>query len=275
VSARACLSAELSPELDPLWPMALEALSPKHPSLLDPRGTWQSITEASTHSVETARRSFVRGPLRLAVLSPEPAPRAEAELERWLRPERTERTTCPVPPALPPRPGEYALPSGPPGPASRAILAVAVPSSPGGGVPAEAIATAQLLNRPGGWLANSLRVPGLAVFAEASVIGGSDRAALAVEITTTGKKAAEAVAQARALFARLEEGAASADDVVQARAAAESATLAAAVDPRHRVVRLWTGRADGGPPDLASLRRFHRQTLGPERHIVVFTRPHP
>jgi hypothetical protein len=146
---------------------------------------------------------------------------------------------------------------------------------PGGGVPPEAAATAQLLNRPGGWLANSLRVPGLAVFAEASVLGGGDRAALAVEITTTDKKGAEAVAQARALFARLEEGAASAEDVVQARAAAEAATLTAAVDPRHRIVRLWTGRPDVATPDLASLRKFHRLTLGPERHIVVFTRPHP
>src|SRR5262249_14660447 len=67
--ARASMQAELDPETQPLWPIALEALSPKHPSLLDPRGTWQSITELSTQAAEVERRALVRGPLRLAVLA--------------------------------------------------------------------------------------------------------------------------------------------------------------------------------------------------------------
>jgi hypothetical protein len=129
------------------------------------------------------------------------------------------------------------------------------------------------LNRPNGWLDTAVRVPGLAVFAEARVLGGDAGAALAVEIITTDKKAPEAIAQTRALFQRLEDGAATADDVVKARAAAEEAILRSSVDPRHRIVRLWTGRADPKSPDLASLRRFHRQVLGPERHVVVVTRP--
>ena len=274
--ARARLAGELSPEMDPSWPIALNALAPKRPSLMDPRGTWQSVTELSTHSIDTARRTLVRGPLRLAAILGDAAPDAELEIERWLRPERTERAACPASSAVTSHPGEYTFPPSVSGSAtSRSILAVAIQPTRDGGMPPEADATALLLNRANGGLDTALRTPGLAVFAEASVLGGSDGGALVLEITASEKKTLEAVAQARALFARLQEGAATAEDLAQARAVGEADKWRASVNPRYRLARLWTGRNEPEWPDFAALRRFHRQTLGAERHIVVTARPRP
>jgi len=279
-AARLRLQADLGQETELLWPVAIEALAPRHPSLLDPRGTWQSVTELPTHAAEVERRALVRGPLRLAILSNSETAQidgAELSLERWLRPERRRAVDCPSAPAVLPRAAEYEVdpPSG--GAAgSRALVAVAVPPSPTGGLPLEAEWTAHLLNREHGWLDRSVRVPGLAIHAEATVLGGRDAAALAIEIVATGDRAREAASQARAVLARLAEGAATAEDLAAARLELEQASALAAVDPRQRVVQLWLGgMAPKPPPDLAALRRFHHDVLAPERHVVVLPRVHP
>jgi hypothetical protein len=275
--ARLQLQSELGQETELLWPVAIEALSPQHPSLLDPRGTWQSVTELPAPAVGVERRALVRGPLRLALLlsaTPDSADGARVALERWLRPERTRSTTCPTAGSVASKPAEYEI--DPPTQSSggaRALVAVSIPVPAAGGVPIEAEWTAHLLNRQNGWLDRSVRVPGLAVHAEAAVLGGHDTAALAVEIVSTGDKAREAASQARAVFARLAEGAATPDDLVAARSAFEAERTAASVDPRHRVVQLWLGNnGSGSLPDLAALRRFHREVLAPERHVVVLPR---
>ena len=53
----------------PAYAALVEALSPGHPSWLDPRGTWSSAQGLSADDVETARRAFIQGDLRLAVLA--------------------------------------------------------------------------------------------------------------------------------------------------------------------------------------------------------------
>jgi hypothetical protein len=272
--ARTAVADELSAEIVPLWSVALEALSPRHPSLLDPRGTWQSVSEISAHSIETARHALLRLPLRLAVLQTdvhEPVEqRARGSLERFLRPERPARTSCPESGASASRPGEYyvtmtAASAG----LARAIVAVDVPVT-GGEVPPEADATVRILNRPGGLLDRAVKVPGLATFAEASVLGGPARAALAVEITTDEQKLKESAAQVRALMSRLQEGAATAGDVATSTHLGDGTEDA--VDPRRRLVRLWTGRLEPRAPDLASLRAFHRQVFPADKHVVVLSR---
>lgn len=276
-TARAETETELGSDAPSLWTTALEALAPGHPSALEPRGTWQSIANLSTRGTEIRRRAFVRGPLRLAVLgnaSLEQASVAEQALTRWLRPLREQQSACPRPTPLSAKPGEYWVDAPPDATGSRALVAVSLPLSPSG-IPLEAAFTVHLLNRQNGWLERSVRIPGLAPYAAASVLGGSAAAALAVEIALPGHSAKEAVAQVRALFDRLSQGAASAEDLTLATTALLSQRAQAMLDPRYRAVRLWLGRSEPAPPDLAALRRFHQRMLAADRHVVVLTRPRP
>lgn len=276
-TARAETEAELGSDAPALWTTALEALAPGHPSALEPRGTWQSIANLSTRGTEMRRRALVRGPLRLAVLGNAnltQATVAEQTLSRWLRPLREQQSPCPRPALLAEKPGEYWVDAPPEAAGSRALVAVSLPPNPAG-VPLEAAFTVHLLNRQGGWLERSVRIPGLAPYAAASVLGGPSASALAVELALPGHSAKEAVAQVRALFDRLSQGAATADDLALATAALLGQRAQAMLDPRYRAVHLWLGRADAPPPDLAALRRFHEKALAAERHIVVMTRPHP
>jgi hypothetical protein len=278
-TARLALEAELLPETEPLWPVALEGLAPGRPSLLDPRGTWQSIANLSTHAAETERRALVRGGLRLAALTNGGATQvteAERALERWLRPERSGAVRCGEPPRVEPRPGDYEVTtSAGAQPSSRALVAVALPPTASGQVPPEAEWTVHLLNRPGGWLDRAVRVTGLAVHAEASLLGGGDAAALTVEVVSTEDKARGAASQVRALFARLAEGAATSEDLTTAVAESAQESTVVGVDPRRRLVRMWLGRAAPGAPDLQAFRRFHHNALAAERHVVVVTRRRP
>ncbi len=277
-ATRSAVQGELDPETEPLWPVTLEALSPRHPSLLDPRGTWQSVTDLSTQSTETERRAIVRGPLRLAALGADAVGRtadAVLELERWLRPERARASRCPVAAPITARPGEYEVDAAAGAAGAHAVVAVTLPLSPMGGVPVEAEMTAFLMNRAGGWLERAVRAPGLAAHAEATVLGGGDAAAFAIEVATPGATARPAASQVRALLARLADGTTSAVELAAAKAGYDDAHAAARVDPRRRIVEAWLGRPAAKTPDLAALRAFQRQVFAPERHVVVLTRAKP
>lgn len=276
-TARAELENDLNAEAQPLWATALGILAPGRTSLLDPRGTWQSVTSIPVYGLEARRLAFTRGPLRLAVLANGSADDSSVELalERWLQPERRALTKCPAPPPLAVSAGEYVVdtPTSPQG--SRALVAVPVAATPGDGLPGEAEWTLHLLNRHGGYLDRSVRLPGVAVVAEAALVGGVAGGALVVQVATSEGHTRDAVAQVRALFSRLADGAVTADDVQLARNDALEAQVAARADPRHRVISLWLGRGALAPPDVAALRRFQRQTLAPDRHIVVVGKSRP
>jgi hypothetical protein len=275
---RSAMQSDLDPETDPLWPVTLEALSPKRPSLLDPRGTWQSVTDLSTQATETERRALVRGPLRLAALGADAAARtgdAAIELERWLRPERARASRCPTTTPIVARPGEYEVDSAAGAAGSHAVVAVTLPLSPTGGVPIEAEMTAFLMNRPGGWLERAVRAPGLAAHAEATVLGGGDAAAFAIEVATPGATARPAASQVRALLARVAEGTTTQEELAAAKAGYDEAHAAARVDPRRRLIEAWLGRPAVKAPDLATFRAFAHQLFAPERHVVVLTRAKP
>jgi hypothetical protein len=270
-AARAELEVDLNPQVQPLWSTALGVLAPRRVSALDPRGTWQSITSIPIHSVELRRLAFIRGPLRLAVLANGAAADLNVELglERWLKPERRGQTRCPAAPPLAVGSGEHVVETqgGPQG--ARALVAVPIAPSASEGLPVEAEWTLHLLNRRGGWLDRSVRLPGVAVAAEAVLVGGTHGGALIVQVSAPEGRAREAVGQVRALLVRLADGAVTADEVQLARSGAADEQAAAATDPRHRIISLWLGRGPVAPPDLASLRRFQRQVLAPDRHVVV------
>jgi hypothetical protein len=270
-AARAELEVDLNPQVQPLWSTALGVLAPRRVSALDPRGTWQSVTSIPIHSVEFRRLAFIRGPLRLAVLANGAAADANVELglERWLKPERRGQSRCPASPPLVASTGEYIVDTQGASQGSRALVAVPIAPAANEGLPVEAEWTLHLLNRRSGWLDRSVRLPGVAVAAEALLVGGTNGGALIVQVSAPEGRTREAVAQVRALFGRLADGAVSAEDVQLARSDAADEQAAAATDPRHRIISLWLGRGPVAPPDLASLRRFQHQTLAPERHVVV------
>lgn len=270
---RANLLHELGPGPEPGWWLAVESAAPDHPSWLEPRGTWQSITSAATHAVEERRRELLRGPLRVAVIANwdrAQVATTSAAIERWLAPLRGDARECPAAAAVAPRHGELNLEtSASVEPRAAAYVSVPLPHGPAG-LPREAEWTALLLNRQGGWLDQALRLPGLASSAHATVLGGSHAAALVIEVTAVDDKVDEAVAQVRGLLARLGQGAASADDAAIARRRFQQLDAAAALDPRQRIVDLWRGTRSAPTADLASLRRFQHEAFQPGREIVVY-----
>jgi hypothetical protein len=274
-SARTRLLTELAPEIEPLWPAALDALSPSRASLLDARGTWQSVSDLSVESIEVDRHALVRGPLRFALIlnaGDTKTERATLSLERWLKPERKSQARCPTPVTVTPKPGEYTVDAPKATSESHALVGVTLPTGKPGPTPLEARVTAYLLNRPSGWLDTAVRLPGLALHAEASVLGGGEASALVVEVSAPEQKAKEAAQQVRALLARIAEGSTTQAEFDAAQKGLDAAELERASDPRHRVVRLWLAEPRPPSTDLAALRRFHKQALAPERHVLVVTR---
>jgi hypothetical protein len=124
------------------------------------------------------------------------------------------------------------------------------------------------MNRPDGWLSRALVHPGLVSAARARSLGGARAAALLIEIHAVDGMREEAVAQVRGLLGRLRAGAATSAD---ARAAQIQAGLDEAqrrLDPRGRVVDLWSGaqRPEGS---LEALRLLHRAAFEAGREVVV------
>jgi hypothetical protein len=265
--ARARLLEDHATGPDPGYFAALEATAPGRPSWIEPRGTWRSVSNASTHAIEIQRRAWLRSPLRVAVIANQDEQQARAaadELERWLRPLRGSVTNCRRAERPKARSGEITVELGSSSESrAAAYLAVPLPAGP----PAEAHWTAWLLNRPSGWLDRTLREPAIAADARARVLGGSGAAALVIEIGALEEQTGRAVQQVRGLLERLSRGALRAKDVELARAQLAQARESASLDPRRRIVDLWIG-GDGAEPTLDSLRRFQR-ALAPASHVVV------
>ncbi|MFO7180854.1 MAG: hypothetical protein DIU78_019290, partial [Pseudomonadota bacterium] len=114
--ARAALSEELGGRPFPGWAAALDGLSPNNPSLLEPRGTWETLAALTSESLERARRTLASAPLRLSVLANASAAQVDTvarELESWLLPLRAEPARmCPIVTIGAARTGELEL--GPP-----------------------------------------------------------------------------------------------------------------------------------------------------------------
>jgi hypothetical protein len=276
-AARTRLLEEVGPRPRAGWWLALDAVAPGRPSWLDPRGSWSALVDIAAPAVEKRRRAFVTGPLRLAVLAnwSEKQPPAVAEgLQRWLRPLRLEQSHCAPVTRVPPRRGRFDLETAGTSPASTAYVAIPLP---GGNAQSqrEAEWTLLLLNRRGGWLDQSLRVSELVSSAQARLVGGRAAAALVIELVALPDQSEQAVAQVRGLLGRLAQGAARPEDAELARRHFERLDQQAVLNPRHRIIRLWQGRARGPSADLASLRRFHRRALQPDKHVVVFVKEAP
>ncbi|HTV22100.1 MAG TPA: hypothetical protein VMG12_25595 [Polyangiaceae bacterium] len=253
--------------------LALRQTTGNHPSYLDARGTWASLTAISARSAQLERERFVRSKLRLAILGNHDdgqVQAAERRLSALLRSVDPGPVECPPRGAVVSVPGKYTIDA--PG-VRDADAVVAIPLPPSVGGPSEEASwTEWLMNRPGGWLHQALQRPGLVSTARARVLGGASAAALVIEIHAVDDKHEEAVAQVRGLLERLRAGAANAADVRSAREHLSQLTASRKLNPRGRLVDLWYGVR---PPEatLDSLHALHRAAFEAGREVVVMTRP--
>jgi hypothetical protein len=257
----------------PGFALALRQTTGNHPSYLDARGTWASLTAISARSAQLERERFVRSKLRLASLGNHDEAQiqaAERRLAALLRSVDAGRVECPTRGSVASVPGKYVIDA--PG-VTDADAVVAVPLPPSAGGPSEeALWTEWLMNRPGGWLHQALQRPGLVSTARARALGGASAAALVIEIHAVDHKHEEAVAQVRGLLERLRAGAANAADVRSASDHLARLDASRRLNPRGRLLDLWYG-ARPARATLASLHALHRAAFEAGREVVVMTRP--
>lgn len=274
VRAREELLSSLGEDPTPGYWLALQQSSASHPSWLEPRGTWESLTNASVNAVQLRRMAFARGRLRVATLgnrNSEQVEAGEARLAALLGPNAG---SAECPPATRSRTvaGTYRLETrGSGGPS--AVIALSLPSSPAG-IPDELLWTEYLLNRTGGWLEQALLAPELVSTARAKAMGGVDATALVIEVRAADGKLEQAVAQVRGLLARLRAGAATDEDAALAERYFARQRAQLSLDPRQRIVQLWHGES-AEPGSLRELRRLHQRLLDPEREVIVITTVEP
>jgi hypothetical protein len=269
--SREFLLAELSNGPAPSLSLALRQTSANHPSWLDARGTWSTLTAISSRSVQLQRESFLRGKLRLASLGNHDDAQIEAGEKRLLHLLGTAdagQGECMPRRVVSPVPGKYRIEASG-SVAADAIISIPLPTQ-ARGLPEEAIWTEVLMNRTDGWLHQALLRPGLVSTARARAMGGAGAAALVIEIHSTDGKRDEAVAQVRGLLERLRAGAATAADARSAQDYVARREAERQRNPRGRLVDLWYG-SRRAPASLESLHALHRAAFEAGREVVVLT----
>jgi hypothetical protein len=274
-ASREVLLGTLAEGPTPGLSLALRQTSANHPSWLDARGTWATLSALSARSVELQREAFVRGKLRLASVGNHDEAQiaaGEQRLLRLLHGVESGRATCqPRRPVLPAS-GQYRIEAAG-ARSNEAIIAVPLPAAPEG-IAEEASWTELLLNRTDGWLQQALLQPGLVSTARARAMGGAAAAALVIEVRAMEGKRDEAVAQVRGLLERLRSGAANGGDVQRAQEFMARRQADLRLDPRARVVELWRqGLPRPRAGTLEGLRSLHRAAFEAGREVVVLTDP--
>jgi hypothetical protein len=268
VAAREGLLAALDAPARAGYFLTLDRLTNGHPSWLEPRGTFESLTAIHASGLEPALHRFLGRPLRLAVLANADSAQSESvrrELERLLRPVRVHGSRCPNPAPPAPARGEIVLETTGEAPPEGSYLAAPLPPWTGP-VPREALATLILLNRKGGLLDQALR--DLPATASARVLGGPRAAALIVQVAATRGDAENALAQVRALFDRLARGALTADEAALAERELSRAETEERLDPRRRAVDLYRESGATQPVDAPRLSRYLTALRSSERLLV-------
>lgn len=250
-------------------------LFPDHPSWLDTRGTSESLARSSDGAILARGDDLRTGPIRVAVLanaSAEQGNAAVAAADRWIARRSTGAHACGAPSmAAPARPGTYAIESI--GRPPQVDLAFRLSM---GDSASRKLASwwATILDGKDGLLASAVGGPGLARSWSAAVVGPDKNPALAVGLVSSDAALDSAVAQTRGLFDRLRQGAITQADLTRAQARRSKAALALSLDPRARLVALWTGAAlSDPPPSLDALKTFAASTFRDDALVVVAARP--
>jgi len=257
------------------------ALAPRHPSWIVPWGASEPLARSSDSAVLLRAQALRAGPIRIAVLANADGTQADAAVraaDRWVARRSSDGRTCGATAgAQPPKPGTYAAPPRP-GSMPEAYLAFPFPAGDEPAYAAAMLTVAALSEGEGALLEKTLGGPSpLARDASARVLGWPRAPALVVRIVAAQASLDGAVMQARALLDRLHKGGLSPTDFERASAARARATLAAALDPRARVVATWRGEAVNSaassrvtPEDV---RTFAQNHLAEDAMVVVASRP--
>jgi hypothetical protein len=256
------------------------ALAPGHPSWVLPAGTAAGLASASDEALKIRAAALRAGPLRVAVLANVDGAQADAAVravDRWVTRRPGESRACPAMASpAPPRPGTYAVDRSAGAP-SEAVLAFALPPRD-----PEALASASwlaaALDGPEGLLARSFGSSGDGARAgvpawSAGVVGAPLVPALMIRVRAPDAAVDAAVAQARALFEKLRLEGPKIDDWNRAGSVISSEGLAAALQPRQRVVQVWLSHPPAPFPSLEALRSFSASFLRDEALLVVAARP--
>ncbi len=255
------------------WSALASAFAPGHPSWFWPFGMADALGRASDASVLSRVSALRAGPLRVAVLANADSAQADTAIratDRWVARHPSETRACPAPATgTPSRPGTYPVEST--AGATEAHLGFALPAADDA-ARAAASWTALALDGPDGLLAKALG-NGLARSWSARVSGGSRAPALVVRIATAPGALDAAVAQTRALFDRVRQGALTDADLLRAKALRSAADVSAALDPRARLVGLFRGDSPLSTPTLDALRAFASAVLLDDALVIVAVRP--
>lgn len=256
------------------------AVTPGHPSWVDPLGTASGIASGSDEELALRAAAIRAGPLRVAVLANADTAQADAAVraaDRWIARRPGEARACtPAPTPVVPHAGTYAVPLQPGG-MPEALLAI--PLTPGDeDARVAATWTAAALGGSDGLLAHALgsvsgaATTALASASSAAVLGVPRAPVLAIRIAADDATLDAAVAQVRALLDRLRQGAMREEDRARAAQSLARAALGASLDPRSRAIDLWRGASASPAPSLDALRAFAASTLHDDALVIVAAR---
>jgi hypothetical protein len=254
----------------PGYARLLDALSPEHAAWLEPRGTWSSLVQSNRDSVAARLRDLLRGPLRAAVIANQDDAQARSAaraLERWFAPWRDDPRRCQAGPERAARSGELTLTVPDTDSAESAYVGIPFPSRLR--FEREADALLGLLNGADGALGRALASERVSASARASVIGGAKSAALVVEVRATDDEARRATLAVRRALEQTLGAQVTNEQLALAQRNAAQRSLAAALDPRRRIVDLWRGSAAEASLSRQTLRAF-LSTLSGAAQVVVY-----
>ena len=245
-----------------------EAIAPGRPASVLPTGTPQSLLRLSDAAIISRADALRRGPLRVVVLANDDAVQGEAavaSIDRWAL--RENARTCPArAEGSPPKPGTYAVQTE--DGTSEAYLAA--PVAPEDESAAATLASA--LDGEGGLLEKALG-DGLAREWSARVLGRSGERALVVHVDAPADALDAAVAQVRALFDRLRQGAVAQADVARANERTEDARAIRMRDPRERLLALFRADATLPPTTPDRARAAAAAIFRDDALVIVAARP--
>ena len=251
------------------------ALAAGHPSWFAPLGTADGVGRASDEAVMLRASAMRAGPLRVGVLANADVAQADAvvqAVDRWIARRPGEVRACAPSSTSVARPGTYVVDveAGAP---SEATIAIALTASDDASRrSAHWIAAA--LDGPDGLLARALGESALARAWSAHVTAAPRATALVVRITSSNGQLDAAVAQTRALLDRLRQNGLADAERTRAAESRSRTELAAALDPRARLLSLWRGdRAAGAAPTAEAIRTFAAATLRDDALVIVAARP--
>jgi len=246
---------------------ALRATMPDHPSWLEPIGTLDAIAKVGLESADLRLSTLRNAPLRIAVIANVQSDQVETAsraAERWVPRRPGESRICAL---VDPGP----IPKG----NVRALnvhggtgVAIALPVEDSLREAAANLAT--VLAGTNGRLALEVASSGLVTSYDARFVRGIGRSALVIVVLAPDPNVDAVVAKMRTMLEKLRNGGLVAEDLARAEKERAAAMAKRHLEPRARVVDLFTGEiAAPSSPELAALRSAATKLFDEDRTQLV------